>query len=112
MNNELDEMIQKLTIEYGKANYRLILSDIIDIFVGKYGDKYDLKSNYDIYLEIIHKDNELIEINNTAIRSENNKYTNYLVKFIPKHIILEEYQFNYILDLRYKWLQERSENKC
>ena len=27
------------------------------------------------------------------------KYTNFTMKFIPKHVILEEYQFNYILDL-------------
>lgn len=107
MNDEIDEMVRGLKIEYRKSSMRMILDDIIDIFVGKYGDKYDLKSNYDIYLERINKDNELIEINNSVIKSENKKYTNFTMKFIPKHIILEEFQFNYILDLRYKWLQEK-----
>lgn len=84
-------MMDSISVECHKAIVKRLLNDIIEIYKGRfcfYGD----------YKDLMLKENSLIDYSFNYNR--NDFKINYV--YIPKHIILEEFVFNYIKELSMK----------
>ena len=84
----ISSIIDKISIEFNKAIVKRFISDIIDI----YNDKFNWYEGYKKFM---------IEENTSIDYSYNYNRYDFKLNFvyIPKHIILEEFAFNYIRDL-------------
>jgi len=84
----ISSIIDNLSIEFNKAIVKRLLSDIIEIYKGHY-------LNYETYKDFILNENSSIDYSFN--------YSKYDFKldcvYIPKHILLEEFAFNYIVGL-------------
>lgn len=84
-------MTERIQVEFNKAIVKRLLNDIIDIYKNNflwYGD----------YKNLMLRENS--EIDYSFNYNKNNFKINYM--YIPKHIILEEFAFNYIRELSLK----------
>ena len=100
MDNENGDLIKnivnEINIELNKANTRLLISDAIDIYNGKY-------FCYDTYKEIITKENNKYDsLQNIDFDNHKTNFT-----FYAKHIILDEFVFNTIINEK---LNRRKDN--
>lgn len=84
----ISSIIDNLSIEFNKAIVKRLLSDIIDIYEGHF-------LNYDTYKDFMLDENSSIDYSFNY--SKNDFKLNYV--YIPKHIILEEFAYNYIICL-------------
>lgn len=91
LNEFISKTVDNLSVEMHKALVKCLLKDIIDIYKGLY-------CTYWVYTNEMNKLNSYIDYSYNY-----NKY-DYKINFvyIPKHIILEEFAFNYICDLSRK----------
>lgn len=91
-NMDFSEFISSLTnsisVECNKAIVKRLLNDIIDI----YNERFVW---YEVYKETMARENQTIDYSFNYDRYDFK--INYV--YIPKHIILEEFAFNYIKDL-------------
>lgn len=94
----ISDTVDILSIEMNKSIVKCLLKDIINIYNGFYW-------SYDFYK------NEMNRINSNIKRSYDYNMIDYKVKFVytPRHIILEEFAFNYIKNL--KEIKDVKENK-
>lgn len=84
----MKSMEKVLLAEFNKAIVKRLLNDIIDIYENRflwYGD----------YKTSMYKENS--ELNYSFNYNKNDFKINYV--YIPKHIILEEFAYNYIKEL-------------
>ena len=91
-NMDFSEYISSITnsisVEFNKAIVKRLLYDIIDIYENRF-------LFYDNYKKLMFDENSIIDY------SFNYNITDSKINFvyIPKHIILEEFAFNYIKEL-------------
>lgn len=94
-NMDFSEYISSITnsisVEFNKAIVKRLLYDIIEIYKGRY-------CYYDNYKDAMLNENSSIDYSFNYNR--NDFKINYV--YIPKHIILEEFVFNYIKELSMK----------
>lgn len=87
---ELSDYINEMTKSISRLESKMLLQDIIMIYNGCYGDTYG------DYIEKIKKSNEKVrDFRRLDTHSFSAKMT-----YVPYHTILEEFQFNYLLELR------------
>lgn len=91
-NMDLSEFISSLTesmtIECNKAIIKRLLYDIIEIYNGRF-------TWYGVYKNTMENENRTIDFSYSY-----NKFDFKInCVYVPKHIILEEFAFNYIRDL-------------
>jgi len=84
----ISSLIDELSIEFNKAIVKRLLSDVIEIYKGHF-------LNYEIYKDFMMNENSSLDY--PIISSSKNFKLNCC--YIPKHIILEEFAFNYIIGL-------------
>ena len=87
---ELKDFINEMTKSIKCMESKMILQDIIMVYYGCYGETYD------DYKEYILRANEKAR----DFRNLNYHDFNTILDYMPDHIILEEFQFNFIKSLR------------
>lgn len=88
-NMNLSEFISSITnslsVEFNKAIVKRLLYDIIEIYKGRF-------TFYDNYKDLMLKENASIDYSFDYNRCD----FKISCEYIPKHILLEEFAFNYI----------------
>lgn len=87
---ELSDYINEMTKKINLMSSKMLLQDIIMIYNGCYGNTYDK------YLETIKKANE--KARDFRILDSHSFSTKMM--YTPDHVILEEFEFDYIIELR------------
>lgn len=84
----MESMTKSLSVEFNKAIVKRLLNDVIDIYNNRY-------LWYGDYTNSMKKENSSLDYSFNY--NMNDFKINYV--YIPKHIILEEFAFNYIREL-------------
>ena len=95
----MSSLTTSLSVECNKAIVKRLLNDIIDIYNNRY-------LWYGDYTNSMRKDNSSLDYSFNF--NKNDFKINYV--YIPKHIILEEFAFNFIRELSKRNLFKGGEN--
>ena len=87
---DINDYVDELTKSTNRMTSKMLLQDIIMVYNGCYGETYSE------YLEIIAKANEKVR---EMRKMDMHSFSTTLV-FVPYHNILEQFQFDYIKELR------------
>lgn len=94
-NNFVKNTIKKFEKQFNNERNRFIFTDIINIYIGVYKD-------YENYLTTINWVNSCI----TKENEDNTIKPNFILEYHPLHVVLEEEDFNCIIEMRNKHNEE------